>query len=212
MDRTAQISQLGECLAGVFQNRQQALAEPAQFVHLRLWIYPVPLFQADSFTFFLEQASAAISQPPYRQRVLRVRWLEDTLTAEYYALKQPHAFQGAAQSSATLQKLEISDLQPLSGSRLRVSPRQRGDMVCFEARHYPGEYCQFSVEGKKRYVQLGFDALAPTSSTPNSAAFWMYDKGIEPQTGKATWGALYGPFQLQKVEELGLALSHTPTS
>ncbi|NER84931.1 MAG: hypothetical protein F6K42_36555 [Leptolyngbya sp. SIO1D8] len=41
-------------MARVFQNRQQALAEPVWFVHLKLWSYSVALFTEDRFTFFIE--------------------------------------------------------------------------------------------------------------------------------------------------------------
>ncbi|MBE7379855.1 MAG: chromophore lyase CpcT/CpeT [Leptolyngbya sp. SIO1E4] len=211
MDHVTQLNQLGQCLAGVFQNRQQALAAPAWFVHLRLWSCPVALFTEDSFTFFIEQASAAFTQPPYRQRLLRVRWSQAAftgdLTAEYYALKQPQAFQGAAQAPERLQALTPDDLQPLTGSRLQVTPQLRSAATCFEARHYPGERCQFAIDGEIKYVELAFDAISPVANSQEQAAFLMYDKGMDPDTGKATWGALRGPFELQKVEDLSASLS-----
>ncbi|MEO1297451.1 MAG: chromophore lyase CpcT/CpeT [Cyanobacteria bacterium J06636_16] len=203
MDQTRQLNELGHCLAGVFQNRQQALENPAQFVHLRLWICPVVLFREDSHTFFMEQASASFTQPPYRQRLLRIRWLGDHLTAEYYALKQPQSFQGAAQATERLANLAESDLQPLIGSRLRVTSHACTNTTRFEARQLPGEWCQFTIEGRVKYVELGFDAIAPTARQ-EPAAFLMYDKGIDPENGKAIWGALQGPFQLEKIEALSI--------
>jgi len=202
-DLTVLHHQLARCLAGVFQNRQQALADPAWFVHLRMWIYPVPLFREDSFTFFIEQASAAFPQPPYRQRVLRVRSQAATLTAEYYALHQPQAFQGAAQAPEQLWSLSQDQLITLSGGCLNVTSHPQNGVTRFEARQASGERCQFVVNGDRKFVELAFDAIAPIERTSQAvAAFWMYDRGIDPDTGKTTWGAVNGPFELQKVEDL----------
>lgn len=201
MDQSSQFRQLGQCLSGVFQNRQQALAEPAWFVHIRLWSHPIPIFEEDSLTFFIEQASAAYSQPPYRQRVLRVRPYGGDLTAEYYALNDPQFFQGATQEPERLKEVRPECLQSLSGSRLKVTAFAQSDVTRFEARHYEGERCQFTVNGEEKWVALAFDAIAPTNRNDNKAAFWMYDKGIDPETGKTTWGATNGPFKLLKIED-----------
>lgn len=212
VDASTQLWQLAQCLAGVFQNRQQALAEPTWFVHLRLWSYPVPLFE-DSFTFFIEQASAAYAQPPYRQRVLRVRSRADKLTAEYYALKDPQQFQGAAQTPAKLQVLSKDDLQTLVGSCLTVEPTANSRETRYIARQHPGERCQFTIENSTKCAELGFDAVcmgtAGTTDDNTSHALWIYDKGIDPSTNKAIWGALHGPFQLQKVKDLSSVLAKT---
>lgn len=199
MDANAQLKHLGTCLAGVFQNRQQALAEPAWFVHIRLWSHPVGLFTEDSFTFFLEQASAAFPQPPYRQRVLRIQQQAQALVAEYYALKRPQHYQGAAQAAERLQSLTLAELQPLVNSRLEIKYYSDSEKQRFEARQYPGERCEFAVGDETKFVELAFDVITQSGET----TFLMYDKGIEPTTGKATWGALNGPFRLQKVGALG---------
>ncbi len=195
---TESLRQLATCLAGVFQNQAQALAAPAWFVHIRLWIHPVPVFATDSCAFFLEQASAAYPQPPYRQRLLRLQESATGLTAEYYALQQPLAFQGATQSPERLRSLTVNDLQPLTGSRLRVTPTPEGGGTRFQARQAPGERCLFQMDGNPKAVELGFDAIAMPQGDVTDNAFWMYDKGIDLTTGQATWGALNGPFKLIK--------------
>lgn len=206
-DQMEAFRQLSRCLAGVFQNCDQAFADPAWFVHLRLWSHPVPLF-SDSITYFIEQASAAFSQPPYRQRLLRLRRPESAVswTAEYYALKEPRAFQGAAQESDRLKKLTTDCLQPLTGSRLEIKAKPESRVTRLQARQFPGERCQFTVNGKVKWVELAFDALSPHPQNSAQAEFWMYDKGIDPDTGKATWGATNGPFKLLKVEDLSRLL------
>jgi hypothetical protein len=196
----------------VFQNRRQALAEPAWYVHLRLWSYPIALFTEDSVTFFIEQASAAYAQPPYRQRVLRLRSQAGDLTAEYYALKQPEAYRGATQAPERLAALTEEQLQSLQGSRLPVTVSPEGAMTRFVARQYPGERCQFSINGELKQVELGFDAIVPQPGSAEPAAFWMYDQGINPNTAEPTWGALKGPFQLLKIEDWSFAIPNSGSS
>jgi len=189
---------LSRTLSGTFQNRDQALADPAWYVHLQLWCRPTSLFADDSVTFLLEQASAAFEQAPYRQRILRVREDHGQLTAEYYALKNPLAWQGSTQMPERLQALKSEDLQPLVNSRLSITTISDASTTRFEARQHPGKYCQFAVSGETKLVELAFDAIAPQAHSSSPAAFWMYDKGIDAVTNKPTWGALHGPFKLVK--------------
>ena len=201
MAASAAFEQLARTLAGTFQNRDQALADPAWYVHLRLWCCPTSLFANDSVTFLIEQASAAFDQAPYRQRILRIRNEHNQLTAEYYALKDPLAWQGATQNPEQLQTLQPNDLQTLVDSRLIITVKLEGHTTRFEARQPPGKYCQFAVNGETKLVELAFDAIAPNSGNSAPAAFWMCDKGIDAATSKPTWGALYGPFRLVKTDD-----------
>jgi hypothetical protein len=187
-------------LAGTFNNRPQALGNPAWYVQLRLWIRPIPaLSRPQQVTFFLEQASATFDQPPYRQRLLQISSKGAELLATYAALHDPRAWQGAALKPDRLATLTPQDWQPLSGGTLKVvvSPHPLG--LIFEARQYPGERCEFTLEGEPKQVELAFDAIAPDSpSSTQPAAFHMYDRGYDPQHQCYTWGARHGPFQLQK--------------
>jgi hypothetical protein len=63
----------------------------------------------------------------------------------------------------------------------------------FSAASATGTPCNFSYQGNNYQVSLGFDA------TPEE--FRSYDKGIDPTTGKAMWGALLGPFRFTKRQD-----------
>lgn len=208
MTSATAFEQLSLTLAGTFQNREQALADPVWYVHLRLWCYPTQLFAEDSNTFFIEQASAAFEQAPYRQRVLRIRLQDDHLTAEYYALQNPQEWQGATQAPSRLQALCTDDLQPLVNSCLSVTAMPEADSTRFEVRQLEGERCQFTVNNETKWVQLAFDAIAPHPSSRTQPAFWMYDKGIDTTIHKPTWGAIHGPFKLVKTYDFSTALAN----
>ena len=47
-----ELKTLAQYMTGEFDNQEQALADPAWYVHLKLWQVPVQLFSEDSITFF----------------------------------------------------------------------------------------------------------------------------------------------------------------
>ncbi len=80
---------LGQYLAGEYDNRDQAIAEPIWYVHLKFWLRPVPLFANDSITLFAEQANILKVDQPYRQRLMRLRETQGQITAQFYSFHQP---------------------------------------------------------------------------------------------------------------------------
>ena len=92
----AQITTLARWLAGEFENRTQALEQPAWFVHLHLWHRPLPQRLQGNLALFAEQANVLYLDQPYRQRVIVLKATEEPqkLQAQYLALKQPEKFRG----------------------------------------------------------------------------------------------------------------------
>lgn len=178
---------LARFMAGEFDNREQAIADPAWFVHLRLWQRPVPLFLEDSLTLFAEQANVINPDQPYRQRLIRLMQTDDPeapLQAQYYAFKDPLAVKGAGLKPDVLNAITLEQIEFLPGCLLKITPPLEADR--FIAQPMPDCQCFFSYQGNKAQVQLGFAA------TPQ--AFESYDKGIDIATQKATWGAVLGPY------------------
>lgn len=66
MNYSPQITALANYLTGEFDNKSQALEQPVWYVHLKLWIRPVPIFTEDSITLFAEQANIIKLDQPYR--------------------------------------------------------------------------------------------------------------------------------------------------
>ncbi len=197
MTISTSVTQLASWLAGEFDNREQAIAEPVWFVHLRLWHRPMALFGDDSLTLFAEQANIVQLDRPYRQRLLRIQTLADPqklcpqkLQVQYYAFKNFNAVKGAGQNPALLQGITLDDIELLPGCVLTVT-QAAGDRYCAEPP--PGACCYFTYLEVTRQVCLGF-AATPTE-------FLSFDKGVDPETGKALWGALMGPYQFAKRQD-----------
>ncbi|WP_373529234.1 chromophore lyase CpcT/CpeT [Nostoc sp.] len=194
MNFSPQLIALGEYLAGEFDNREQAIADPAWYVHLRLWQRPVDLFTEDSITLFAEQANVINLDQPYRQRIMRLcqgRDFDAPLEVQYYMLQDPGAFKGAGCNPALLNILTPDKLDLLPGCILTVTQEKlASDRYKFIATPLPETRCSFTYLGNVVYVSLGFEATA--------TEFQSHDKGIEPATGKATWGAIMGPYRYTK--------------
>ncbi len=201
---TSKLSTLGRYLAGEFDNRQQALANPAWFVHLRLWKRPVSLFTEDSLTLFAEQVNLLNPDKPYRPRILRLRQNDNpaTLEVQYYMLKDINKFLGGGSNPELLKKITPEEIEFLPGCSLMVQTEiTNSDNYKFITTNPTDSPCSFTYEGKTYCISLGFRA------TLNELE--IYDKGIDPQTGKATWGALMEPFRFQKRQDFSFELPDT---
>ncbi|MBD6617986.1 chorismate mutase [Komarekiella sp. 'clone 1'] len=197
MSFSPQLIALGEYLAGEFDNREQAIAEPIWYVHLRLWQRPVNLFPEDSITLFAEQANIVNLDQPYRQRIIRLRHGSDfdaSLEVQYYMPQDPGALKGAGHNPDLLNTLTPDQLDLLPGCILTVNPETLApNHYKFAATQLPETCCSFTYLGNSVQVSLGFEATA--------VEFHSYDKGIDSTTGKATWGAILGPYRYTKREQ-----------
>jgi len=189
LDRLTMISPdlktLADYMTGEFDNQEQALADPAWYVHLKLWQVPVQLFTEDSITFFAEQANIVSLNRPYRPRLIRLQQKQE-IKVQYYMPKNPSAVNGATTNLDLLNTLTVEDFELLTGCLLDVIVENK----VFTASLPQGAKCCFNYAGETKQVSLGFEA--------RQDEFLSYDKGIDSETGKALWGAILGPFRFQK--------------
>lgn len=206
MTLTPELITLARYLAGEFDNREQAIADPAWYVHLRLWQRPVPvsLFPDPSLTLFAEQANILDLDRPYRPRIMQLRQLPPEpnrsgghiqLEVQYHMLKDPGQFRGAGCHPDLLSQLTPAQVELLPGCTLTLSQQPLADRKTYRfCASLPSEArCCFTYQGETRQVHLGFEA-SPTE-------FLSYDKGIDPNTGKALWGAVLGPYRFTKRQD-----------
>ncbi len=198
MHPSPQLTALAQYLTGEFDNREQALDDPAWYVHLRLWQVPIPIFTEDSLTIFAEQANILKLDQPYRQRIMRLRQTnnpEAPLQVQYYMPKDPEALTGGGCNPSLLTHLTPEQLELLPGCILNVSIRELAtNHYIFSATPPPQACCTFIYQGNTIQVSLGFEVTPEELNT--------YDKGIDSTTGKATWGAILGPYRYTKRKQL----------
>lgn len=195
MSFSPQLIALAQYLAGEFDNREQALAEPVWYVNLRMWQRPVALFTDDSLTLFAEQANILNLDQPYRQRIMRIQSEADSkIKVQYYMPKDPDALKCAGQNPTLLNTLTPDQLDLLPGCILYVTQQEIApNTYKFRATAPSDSRCCFSYSGNIMQVSLGFEAT--------KEEFFSYDKGIDTETGRATWGAILGPYRYTKREQ-----------
>ncbi len=187
-----QLLALANYLAGEFDNREQALDNAAWFVHLRLWQIPVPVFP-DSITIFAEQANIIKLDQPYRQRILRLSESDNqtSLQVQYYMPKDPAALAGGGSNSTLLKSLTPEQLDFLPNCILDVSVQEiAANQYRFSATPPPEACCYFTYQGSTVQVALGFEVTQEELKS--------YDRGIDPTTGRATWGAIMDAYRYTK--------------
>jgi CpeT/CpcT family (DUF1001) len=202
MSFSPQLLALAEYLAGEFNNRLQALDDPVWYVNLCLWQVPVSLFPQDSITIFAEQANAVKLDQPYRQRIMRISETGDSqipLQVQYYMFKDPGIFAGGGSNPNLLKHITPEHLELLAGCVLNVSVQEIGvNRYQFYATPQSNACCTFTYLGNIVQVSLGFEVTQQELKT--------YDKGIDPVTGSATWGAILGPYHYIKYKQLDFGL------
>ncbi len=204
MTFSTQLITLANYLAGEFSNAEQAKEQPAWYVNLRLWIRPVPIFTADSITLFAEQANVLRLEQPYRPRILRLRQRE-TIEVEFYMFEDLSTAQGAGRNQDLIKQITPEKIKFLPNCTLKVATQEQANSkYCFETTPATEEPCRVTYQGSTFQVFLGFKAMADELQT--------YDKGIDPETGKGTWGALMGAYRFSKCQDFsGELVVNRPT-
>jgi hypothetical protein len=197
MPFSPQLLALADYLSGEFDNREQAIDNPAWFVHLRLWQVPVPVFAEDSIALFAEQANVLQLDQPYRQRILRLRDNHSqTVQVQYYMPKDPAALSGGGLNPNLLKSLTPEQLDFLPGCILDVSVQEiTASGYHFSATPPPSACCCFTYQGNTIQVALGFEVT--------QEEFKSYDRGIDQATGRATWGAILDAYRYTKRKGVG---------
>ena len=194
MPHAPELLTLANYLTGEFTNQEQALAEPAWYVHLHLWHRPIVGLFSEGITFFAEQANVLKLDQPYRQRLLQLKEVASNplhIQVQYYKILIPTDFRGAGANPALLDNLTLEQVELLPDCVLDVTISQPSfPDYYFEALPTSDRPCSFSYENKTYQVQLGF--------ATSLGHFFSYDKGLNPLTGKAIWGAILGAYRFTK--------------
>ena len=198
MNLSPELQTLGKYLAGEFDNQSQALEQPAWFVHLRLWMRPVPIFTEDSITLYAEQASVVNLNKPYRPRILRLR-AKETIEIEYYMFQDIGWIAGAGRDRSLLQQITPEKIKFLPDCTLKVTTETTTDSSYrFTTTPVTDTPCNYTYGGNNYRVYLGLEATSQELLT--------YDKGIDPVTGKGIWGALLDAYRFTKIQDFASEL------
>ncbi|MEO1585407.1 MAG: chromophore lyase CpcT/CpeT [Planctomycetota bacterium] len=174
-------------LVGSFSSAEQAASSGEHFEvvlhHARIWDE-----RDDGIWLYVEQALAASTTEPYRQRVYRV-WLrpDGVLESAVYELPDPLAYVGAWQQPGRL-----AALSPISLSK------REGCAVVFGT--ITDELAEGSTNGTGCGSTLRGAAYATSvvTVTPNTITSW--DRGFDAE-GNQVWGAESEPYEFRRVAD-----------
>jgi len=195
MSVSKELLTLTSWMAGEFSNREQALDQPVWFVNLVWWQRPIPFNVLGSIAIFAEQANVLKSDRPYRQRILQFIESDSKIQVKYWGFKDPSAWMGAGKSRDRLNQITINDIEPLSGCLLDVSLTNG----CYKAEMPKDAKCCFQYLNESRQVVLGFEVSADE--------FWSGDRGVDPETGSAIWGAIMDFYKFKKIQDFSQEFS-----
>lgn len=178
--RADDLATLAAWLSGSFSSAAQAAADTNYF-DIRLRMTPVWTDRADGPWLYVEQATAAAQDRPYRQRVYRLRDGGDgAFISEVYALPGPRRFAGAWRHKQPLAALTPDSLLAREGCAvvLRRAPDGRftGGTV--------GQGCASDLRGA---------AYATSEVTVGPDIIESWDRGFAVD-GSQAWGATEGGY------------------
>jgi CpeT protein len=178
---------LAQWMAGDFSNRQQSIAEPQHYAHIRIFFRPLPFEFFNAIGFYSEQVYDYDLWSPYRQGVHRLVDRGEDAYIENYSLKDAMLYAGAAREPAILNTITHDCLE----RRCNCSMIFSVDGEMFRGRVEPGNKCLIERNGVMTYLISDVEITETT---------WVsLDKGMDINTHEKLWGSAFGMLKFEKV-------------
>jgi CpeT protein len=179
--------ELLQWMQGQFSSEAQAAEDPDNYFDIRLFMTPIWTERPDGPWLYVEQASAAALERPYRQRVYHlVAEPEGRVRSEVYLLPgDPLAFAGAWMTPAAFAQVAPESLELRGGCDIlleRVGEEWRGSTQ--------GAGCESSLRGA---------SYATSEVTLGPGVLRSWDRGFD-DAGEQVWGATKGPYEFVRAE------------
>jgi hypothetical protein len=174
-------------MAGSFSSQAQAETDTG-FFDIRLEMVQIWPERTDGRWLYVEQASAASLERPYRQRVYHLMQTDDTtFISAVFEFAEPLRMAGAWRSPELLDRLTPDSLIQREGCAIVLRPR--GDTL----------FVGSTVEDRCRSDHRG---AAYTTSEVRIGENYLYswDRGWD-STGAQVWGAETGGYMFRKLRE-----------
>jgi CpeT protein len=168
-------------MTGSFSSAAQAEADPENFWDIRLEMAPIWRDRTDARWLYVEQASAASLDRPYRQRVYRVTQVgENLFESAVFSLPDPGSAIGAWKGEAPLGDLTPEDLIVRQGCSVFLS---RADDGSFRG----------STRDKECTSNLRGAVYATSEIVIQADRLLSWDRGFDAED-QQVWGAEKGGY------------------
>ncbi|MCW5920896.1 MAG: chromophore lyase CpcT/CpeT [Saprospiraceae bacterium] len=180
----ADLGTLVAWMIGDFSSEAQSLRD-SDFLDIRLHIRPIWLADRANYWLYVEQATAAAEDKPYRQRIYKVeREGRKGFVSIVYTLPEPAKWAGAYKNPSSFDQLEPSDLTLREGCAVFLEKQKNGAFVGATR----GEGCESNIRGAK---------YASSKVTITKDMLLSWDQGFDAQ-GQQVWGATKGGYEFLK--------------
>jgi len=179
-----ELLRLREWMSGSFSSADQAQSDTS-YLDIRLEMTPIWAGRTDGCWLYVEQATAAKLDRPYRQRVYRLSRTNDTaVQSEVFTLQEPLRFAGAWKDPQEFDPLTPDSLLKKDGCAIILRPS--GDSAFIGST--VGRDCPSDLRG----------AVYATSEVVITSTFLLsWDRGFD-STGVQVWGATQGGYRFIK--------------
>lgn len=171
-------------MTGDFSSLAQSQRD-SDYFDIRLHIRPIWKSDKGNYWLYVEQATAAAENKPYRQRIYKVELDGDKgFKSIVYTLPNPEKWAGAYKNPALFNTLKPAELSLRDGCTVYLERRADGTF----AGSTRGEGCESTLRGAKY-------ASSTVTITKKMLASW--DQGFNDR-GEQVWGALKGGYEFIK--------------
>jgi CpeT protein len=180
----ADLKQLLQYMTGDFSSEAQSKRD-SDYFDIRLHIYPIWTADKANHWLYVEQATAAAQNKPYRQRVYKVERDGDTgFKSIVYTLAEPAKFVGGYKNAALFDQIKPADLSLREGCTVFLKKQRTGAFIGAT----DGSGCESTLRGAKY-------ASSKVTITANMLQSW--DQGFN-EKGEQVWGATKGGYEFIK--------------
>lgn len=183
----ASLAELERYLTGSFSSQAQS-REDSRFYDIRLEMARIWKERTDGPWLYVEQAAAERLDKPYRQRIYRLRTLEDgRLESQVFLLPgDALRYAGAWKKPELLAEVTPEQLVP-----------REGCSILLEAQGAPRMF-RGSTAGTSCPSDLRGAAYATSEVTLRQEGLLTLDRGYDAQ-GQQVWGSQHGPYRFDRV-------------
>lgn len=181
--RTRGLESLAATMVGSYTSADQAKADTSYF-EIELEMVRIWPKRKDGAWLYVEQASASSKDKPYRQRIYRLRELNDsTYTSEIFTLRSGEKHVGAYKDHGMLAALSPDSVDLMDG--------------CMITLHRKGSVYMGGTSGRACPNSRSGAAYATSEVTVRSDRMVSWDRGFDAE-GKQVWGAEKGGYVFLK--------------
>lgn len=178
---------LANCLAGDFSNKKQALDNPKEFAHIRVFFRPLPFEFFGGIGFYSEQTYDYDLWTPYRQGIHRFVSTPNQVIVENYSLKDAYLYAGSGHNQDILNTIKPDFIE----RRYNCSMVFRKEENIFRG-EVEGKSCFINRNGQQTYL------ISEVELTETTFVSW--DRGMDIETNQQVWGSTHGPLRFEKKE------------